>query len=412
MTTLQPTGGINNRSKDINIPKDERGSPLFVRNAVNVNISPEGVFSSREGIGQVWFGAGCRDGFSCPRGSFFRQGTVIMKFNGPNDAEVIAEGITGTQVSWFYDHATGNIFFSDSLNAKKILPSWVVRRWGIVPPATAPILSGTGHLGAGTYSCCYTYLGEDGTESGASPVRSVSEGRLVSGLSDSPDRQVVGKKVYLTTPNGSEYYFAGMAPVGQSSLLVNFDHRSGEQLPTKGKTCPPAGHIIRRAGARMMIADKSRIWFSTAFSSDLISIGEFTSGDNEINFWQFPEAISVMEPVEGGIWVVSDQTYFVSGKDLTNSSPMVVDQETAVFGTSYVDEGKAYWFGSKGEVVAEPGGGIRYPQYDNVAAPISETGATANMVNDGNKNKITILNDGTANKLQDKDWAIKRQNYE
>lgn len=398
-------GGLNNKSASSRLPvRGENGSIRVVRNAVNVDVNNEGGFSSRETPIKVFSGLNLRDGYSCPAGSFFRQGSLIKRFDGPDSATVITQNITGTRIAWAYFNDT--VFFSDGIVSKKIYSDGSISNWGIAPPSKVPILSQGGKYGSGQYQACYTFVAATGAESGPSPVVSALSGGKLSGLLTSQDNQVVAKRIYITEPNGSTFFLAGEVLPGAAAFSIPSGYTSGRPIATMGKTNPLPGTIIKSANGRMFIASGPNVWYTDEWSTDLISISEETEGVDRFNCWSFPSDVTMLEFVEGGAWLVADKTYFISGKNPNQAEPLIISENTAVKYTSRIDPetGNALWMSDEGIFEGRSGGQFNKPQAVNVAIDQATEGATTMVYKDGIKQLITTMKDPVPSDMRATSW--------
>jgi len=398
-------GGLNNKAERHRLPvRGEKGSIRTVRNAVNVDVTNEGGFSSRETPVKVFSGIGLRDGWSCSAGSFFRQGAVIKKFNQDDSATVVTQNVNGSRIAWGY--SAGIVFFSDGIVSKKIYPDGSVSNWGMTPPGSAPILSAGGRYGSGEYQACYTFVAADGTESGASPVAVGPSGGKVSGMLTSPDNQVVAKRVYVTEPNGSSFFLAAEVLPRTGSTLVPSGYTSGRLIATMGKTNPPPGSIIRAANGRIFIVNGGNVWYTDEWSIDLVSISEETEGLNRFNCWSFSSDVTMLEFVEGGAWLVADKTYFVQGKNPNQAEPIIVSENTAVKNTTRIDPetGDALWMSDEGIIKGGPGGQLSKPQAADVAIDQAQEGSSVMINKGGISQMITTMKDPVPSNMRAKGW--------
>ena len=147
------------------------------------------------------------------------------------------------------------------------------------------------------------------------------------------------------------------------------------------------------------------LWWTDEFSTDLVSLGEEVEGVVRDNFWRFPSEITVMEPVEGGVWIVADSTYFIAGKDVQAVEPVIVSENKGVKYTGLLNsDGNALWMSDAGECIGSPGGQLSKPQEPNVAVDRATTGAAIVMETNGTKMKITTLEEPEVNPLRNRDW--------
>jgi hypothetical protein len=308
MPSLGPyPGGINNRAQRGRLPTSDRGQPLFAYGANNVIFNDQGGVFSLFGPEKLISGIRNRDGFSCSVGSYYRDASKVKRFyfdsDGLPQAEELCSGIVGDHIAWA--ELNGEIFFSDNIVSKKIVNN-VVIPWGTPVPISPPLLSGSSSLGSGQIMACYTYLLDDGTESGASPVAISTAGRVVGGMKLSFDDRVAAIKVYMTGPNTSAFFLAATVLNGTTSVEISHDYRKGEECLTRGKTPPPPGQFIVAHAGSIYIASGNVVYFTDPHSLDLVSIGEAIAESPVMNMWQFVGQISLLEAVTDGIYVGGD----------------------------------------------------------------------------------------------------------
>lgn len=395
-------GGINNRATGSDLPVKGDGTVLYARNANNLIFNNEGSAFSIPGAQQIYTGLGLRDGWSCQIGAFFRQGTTIRQFMADGSAPVIAQNITGSKVAYAYSNNT--MYLTDGIVSKKY-KNGVLSTWGVKPPAKAPLLSGGSVMGTGQVMGCYTFVLDDQTESAASPIVISQFGRKVSGLMTSNDSRVIGKKIYLTVPNNSTFYHVATVNLGQQEVEITKSYSNGSRLRTLGKIPPPPGHIICQAFGRMYVAKGSEIWYSELWSHDLFAKGEQSEGIVKFNFWQFSEKVTLMEPVEGGMWIGAGKILWVAGKNPDKAEPLIKSEEQAVFGTSVrPGDGSVIWGSSAGDMIGSPNGDLSLPQESNIAIDQASQGAAGLIGVNGAKIKVTTLLDPKSNLGRAKGW--------
>ena len=394
MPSLGPfPDGMNNTADTSRLPVDVTGNPSAVACAVNMTCDSSGCFHTAPSAEKVYSGVGIRDGWSCPLGCFFRQGTTVMRFDGQS-AEVICQNIRGSKITWCYFN--GTVYFSDGIVSKKI-KGGAVTNWGISSPASAPVISGTNRKNV-EIMACYTYVAADGSESGSSPAAVSVSGNVVSRLDDSPDAQAVAKRVYATEPGGSTFYHAATVPRGVNQIDIGADYGGNGTLSTMNKMPPPPGNIIRYYSGRIYVVSGNYIYYTDSFSMDLVSRGtEHVGGESRLNFFGTAERIKIFEPVEGGIWVVADKTYFISGKNPETAEFVERSHLSGVEGTSSIDDGgNARWMTPDGYAVGGPDGGFAIST-KGVAPDIAETGAAGNIELPNGNYDIVVLNEPKTN---------------
>ena len=410
MPTLGPLpGGIDNRSQRGRLPRSESGLPIFARNANNMVFNNQGGVFTIFGPEEVLTGTDLRDGFSCSVGCYFRDAGKIKRFfldkNGAESSEVLCTGITGKRIAWA--EFDGVVYFTDGVVSKKIVNNTVVP-WGTPAPASAPVLSGSSALGAGQIMACYSYLLDDGTESGTSPVAISRTGRTVSNIKRSFDDRVAAIKVYMTGPNGGPFFHAATILNGTSSVTVTHDYRNGDEAVTRGKIQPPPGQLIVAHTGCIFIAVGNQIYFTDPHSLDLVSVGESVAANPVINIWQFIGEITLLEAVTDGLYIGSgDGTYWIGGNDPYNVQQVLVDESIPELGAvRRIQSGDVIWKSDAGFIKGSPGGRVERMNYNNVSMDTSETGKTAmgKLNINGVEAIIGVPQRPKPGKLRSKDW--------
>jgi hypothetical protein len=346
-----------------------------------------------DGPETVLTGTNLSDGYSCPVGSFFRDAGRIKKFfineQGDYAAEELCSGIIGDRIAW--EEFNGEVYFSDGKVSRKIINGEVMP-WGVQVPLDVPLLSGSSVLGSGQVMACYSYILDDGSESGTSPVAISETGRTVSNIKRSDDPRVAAVKVYMTGPNNSTFYHAATILNGQPSVEVTTDYRNGEEAVTRGKYPPPPCNLIRQYAGRMYMAVDNLIYFTDAHSLNLVSIGESVIDTPVVNIWQFVGRVTLLEAVSDGLYVgCQNGTYWIAGSDPYNARQVLVDSSIPEIGAvRKVQTGEVIWKSDAGYLKGSPGGRVERMNYDNVAMDVSSVGETAMGSLDINGTEVVI----------------------
>ncbi len=372
MQTTSFAGGMTNRVSRSSIPEGH------VADAVNIDIDNAGVASRRSGITEVLTGHDVIWG----KAGYVVAGSSLCAFDGSSVNEVCG-GIYGTEYDLYSFNGTD--YFSDGLVSKKITGGVCVP-WGIDPPAHVPALSRTAgtKLPSGRYMACFTYYDASGVESGCSDftlTETGSTGSLsVSGWNFPDDTQIVGVNVYMTPHNGETLYLVASIPRVSGLLATEITALpgGGKKLSTEDVTPIPPGRIITRHNARIYVADDSGIvWFTDEYAEDQCHIAD--------NYYQFPEAVTVMLSVPEGLWIVADKTYFYSGSP-GDSSERIVSNHGAAFGTGlYIPKSNhVAWFSDYGWVIGGAQGEHKNLQEDKMdIKPVTSSGAGLYREEDG-----------------------------
>jgi len=402
--SLGPFKGMNNRAEDHALPVNSEDSSTMVRNAVSVDFTNVGKIKMRNGSTKKCSGFDMKYGFACLQGQFVVEGTILKKVNADWTKTTISSGILGDTFA-YYEH-NNELFFSDGLVGKKII-NGTAQNWGMSNPTAPVVYSSSGIFGAGVYLCCLTFYDALGNESGASNITSISvienSSIVFTSLPSSSDNQVIGIRLYMTTANGKIFYQCGDAAIGTLSYQVTLPYDGGKVLETLFMTKPPAGQIIREHNSRLLIAKDNLLYVTEAYSTDLVS-------QLSNSYFQFSDDITVVEPVDDGVWLVADKTYFFVGSGPENFQQLTKLDYGAALGTGQKLSNKnVCWFSTRGLIMAGNGGEIKNMQEDQVVPDYSAKGAMLIREENGMKQAITSLNNPSMSAMAASSWITAEQ---
>lgn len=310
------TKGKNNVAKETSLPE---GS---LREAINVDIDDVGNARRREGYELLYSGSDIDSLYK----NYFREGSSLKYLNDDNTASIVTS-VAKYKIS--YTKINELIYCTDGTD-NFILDGLTAYPLG----APTPKLMGQ-EPESGDIQTTYTYRNQlTGEESGAA-----------RGLVNAVSSEKVGYDLiqWNTTGNDGRFYDA-----------------SGRILETQFMDILPAGQIIEYYKGKMYIADGSTLWFSQPY--------RFGVNKTSADFFSFPSHITICVAVDSGIYVVADQTYFITFSKTEEASLREVSQDVAVEGTGLLISGSdlgfefesevAYWFGPKGATIGLPDGQV------------------------------------------------------
>ena len=295
--------GIN----DVDPP--QKCKPGELQLAINCEVDDVGRIRRRDGFSSVFAGTPhslWSDGMIC----LFREGTNLRSLNTLWSPTTIRTGILGTNRMNYFT-LNGRVYYSDEI-ITGIYDGTTDRTWGLELPPT-PVLSATsGNLQEGNYHCLFTFVRDDGQESGTSPSSSIdvgANGGITVTLPTSPDPTVEYVYVYLTTCNGETFYLAKILANGTASVTYAGDTSEFSlKCPTMHLSPAPAGHLIQFYRGRIYVAADNILWYSIPFGYELFDIAN--------NHIQLDSRITILTPVHDGIWVgTQTKVAFLSGQD-------------------------------------------------------------------------------------------------
>lgn len=376
-TPLGPFLGMNNRLPDTKLRVQDKGD--FLRNAVNVDITTAGTVRRRDGFEQVIDGANCHSVFSHGDKLYYADGTNFYEVVGLPDnpmRRLLRSNMPpGARLS--HCDVAGTLVYTDGRELRSVRDG-VDTPFTLPLPNVAPALTPTtGALPAGLYQVTYTFIDENGTQSGAYPPVQIalSEG---SGLEIGCPPNT---RVYMSTLNGDQLFAVGDGPVVQ--VFVHPD--GGEPCETLHLVPMPGGDIVRYHYGRLMVAKSEAVFYSEPFAPGLMN--------PTANWVAFPAPVTVLEPCNAGVWVVADKTYWLPDPDLSKSDLLEKLPYGAAFGTgmSYPDRNQVAWYSERGLCVADGDGGVENIQEKNVATDPGISGASVFRENDGLKQLISLV---------------------
>lgn len=151
----------------------------------------------------------------------------------------------------------------------------------------------------------------------------------------------------------------------------------------------PGGTVVRYYNGRVLCASGRYLLYSEAFSPALYNPLK--------GYIPFPAVITVVEPCAGGVYIVADKTYFLTGP-MAEASLREVSRATGVPGTGLaLDDGTVCWVSDSGLVVGTPSGEVNNVQDKHVAVAPAAAGATLYREQDGMRQLVaSLFNPGTS----------------
>lgn len=379
---LSPITGMNTEGEDASLHlRSREGTRLFVRDALNVDLTPAGAAKLRAAPVRVT-AQPLHDLWQSPlHGDVFGVlGSEWARVNaGDWSAQPLAE--IGDEASHVVLNGAvcaagpAGIFVFDGAHAQRLTLD--------TPPAPM-VLAGAGALPAGTYGVSVAWL-RGALESATSPVTSV-EVPEAGGLHISPplalDAGVTRLRLYVSRQNGGELLAAGDYPVDVPISLPLLP-APGRPAPARHLSPMPTGRWLRLWRGRLLTARANVLRWSEALAYHL--------HDERHGFVQMPQRISFVEPVDGGIWVgQTDHVAFLRGTEPGALALETTAGAAPVFGSSAAldadaagpvlegaRDGAALWLAANGFVLGTGDGRIIAPSAGMLAGISAQSGSTA-----------------------------------
>ena len=304
-TPLMPLAGINNVSEDAAMQRGGDAARLYVRDAVNVDITPAGKASVRVGerlvsatrFRDVWQSPLHRDTFGTLAGRWVKINTADWSHE---ELAIVGEGASHVVLNGLVcAGGPAGLFTYDGRTAQRLTLD--------TPPA--PLLTaGAGSLEPGTYGAALAWL-RGSQESATSELATVevgAGGALEVALPIWLDPTLTGVRLYLTRHDGGELLRAGDWPAGTASIHLPLLPQLGAPAQFRHLSPMPSGQFLAYWRGRLLTARSNVLRWSEALAYHL--------HDERHGFVQMPQRITFMQPVDGGVWVGQvDHVVFMRG---------------------------------------------------------------------------------------------------
>jgi hypothetical protein len=220
--------GVANRVAATKLPKG------FVIGADNVDFSDSGVPSRRAGFTELAALAGAHS-FCTPADVPFglvADATTLYSVHLDGSLKALVTGLDGGSVH--YQQTPLGVYWSNGDRCGKVAADETTHAWGVeLVPSFGLVVLGTGGLEAGTYGVSLAFANVALEEGAATATQFIDVpdggGIQVGGIPAPMDADTSEVRVYVTTANGTELQYAGSAPGGASSYVIDAGRR-GRQL--------------------------------------------------------------------------------------------------------------------------------------------------------------------------------------
>lgn len=353
--------------------RDSADTPRYLTVADNIDITPTGEYRSRVGRVKIRDLDNALNAWACSYGAFYVADDSIYRFEpGGEDILIVSELGSNTDVS--FAEVEGQIFWCNGARTGRIIGSEAAF-WGLQIVDPPLLVEDTGELRAGKYLVALAAVA-DGVEGGcrhASSITLSAQGgiRVVpTGI----DPVAESLNVYVSDTNGWDLWFYKNVPVGQ--FVVTSAAPTTSLFTGLGAFQPPPGHIVRRWGGFLLVADNSTLYFSSAGNPHRFHI--------LTDFQLFSSRIILVEPVVDGFYVGLEGggLFWVQGEGPQSITLRRVDNRQVCEGEALriparklpwlrlnTDTIVPVWLSEDGWVAGLPGGTVHYPVDGRIAMP-------------------------------------------
>jgi hypothetical protein len=367
--------GITNRYARHALPRGDDGAALWA--AENVDIDLTGRLSRRGGFtletaltaGDSLWSDG-RNLYYRDNGQLYRDQVSLVSVSG----RVSYDAFPG-----------GGVIFTDSADLKFISTAGAVSYLAPGTPSAPSLASTSGTLQPATYLVSITSKDADGVESAASAFDDITlaaAGGVTVTLPTLP-QGATGFNVYVSGPNGEAPTLHGTT--SSATYTIN-DYADGRALATQDLARMPAGTIARVSNGRLLVAVGAALFSSEAYNFGLYNPAE--------GFLLFPGTITIVAPMQNGVFVVADKTYWLAGSDVRKSEFFERLPYGGIAGSDarHPTSESAYWKSTKGLVVADTEGAVKNVQ--EAALSITSTASRGATIVLADNDRIVVSDNG------------------
>lgn len=389
--SVGPFVGLNNRLSETELGAGTREQPnaRFLSGADNVDLTAKRRIKRREGFG-LQLAGDVHSLWGDELGAFavFDDDLCALTPAGAAlAATVLRAGLPKMPIS-FARAPNGIVSWSNGLELRCIVNGADFPM--SAAPALAPsvVASTGGALPEGLYIVAFTWTGPQGE---SAPTHAVQIEVPADGRIDITD--AAGATVWLSGPNGDHVTSYGV--VSAVSVL----DASGRVSRTLNTAPMPPGHIVRMHSGSLLVAHENILFVSVPYASGIYQPAR--------GYVPFPSKITVVEPVEGGVYICTDaKTYWVtdffSDAALQPRFPFGAIPGTGVYSP---EELKAYWQTPFGLAAGDAAGTVQLLQRDALSLPPASFGATLYRMRDGRSSVVTTRAGVQPNRAAALGWA-------
>lgn len=354
-----------------NIAKPERLPEGAVVDAVNMDFTVGGKAELRTGFSKVRDCSNARAIYPDGGGGIIviDSNTVIHIKGGVE--HVLTTISEGPVAATLHNGKTYLNTLAESLVIDSDVSAWALSNPHFTVSAT------TGTLPAGIYKVAVTEV-SGGIESGCIPATiSISEGQAISVSTYSSG----DCRLYASVANGQTLYYQGSATI-QNKISSPVDDTA--RLETAMLSRLPFCNILASYKG-VIVGANGRILYHTRPMQPHLH-------NPETDFFQYPERITVIAPVTGGVYVCADKTYFLSNVSGDGAEQRVVHEFGAIEGTVVtLPSGAATWFSKYGQVIAGPDGFVELVNKGSYSPDTAKDGAAGLLEHNGNQIIVTTM---------------------
>lgn len=380
--SFMPCFGIDNTSEDAAMVQGGREPFVYVRDAVNVNVTPAGKIDMIASGGKVtdrkyrnlWQSPLHKDVFAVIDGMWVKVDTSnwtheeLEIIGGSSDtvSHTVLNNlvvVAGAQGLFTYD---GQACQPLTINA---------------PPP--PVASGSPDDNNQSRSVAISWL-RGSMESSLSDYVSAPGSVTTASLPLVTDPTVTGVNIYATNVGGTDMQLAGTANRDDTSFTITADHKLGMAAQFAHLSPMPTGKYLSYWRGRLITATANVIRFSEPLAYHL--------HDERHGFIQTSQRVTFVQPVSGGLWVGQvDHVIFIQGSQLDDMNITIKSAAAPIPGSAIqigsaeigeIAEGgdqTTVWLSANGYVAGNSAGQIAEYQASRISNVTAKSGTTVRL---------------------------------
>lgn len=378
--------GINNRLPEDRlgrVARGERDAGLFVRDAVNVDLTEAGTFQRRGGQELFIPATNCRSLFETPTGFFYAAETDLMYFNGVSTK---VGDLASPLADVAYTDTPRGVVWSDGFTVN-LLVNGVSAPVAPAAPNPVPVVTGSGGgaLPAGSYGVSFATVTADGLRSEMTFPQfvSVPEGGAIN-ISAAGHTQRIA--VFATTQDGTIFYREADIAVGVTVAVLPIVRGNREAVNHEVMASLPPGSMLGYHRGRLLSARDNYLTYSRPFNLGLYRPA--------YDYIAFAHPVTLVAPMEQGVFVATEhETFFLPGDDIAQAGVQQRLPFGAVPGTLTRERNKngAMWFSPRGAVSGEDDGTVALLQDKDIAFSPAQSGASTVREENGLRSFVAAL---------------------
>ena len=341
--------GVDNVHADFEVPPDA------LMRGVNINILDSGKVRRRGGHTLATAMSDAHSLWSDGVSAYYIRNNTLYKYASNGVSTNIGTFNSGANRA-AYVKVDADVYVT-SKTARAKIKSGAMALWGVETPSSPPVVAATsGILPVGDYFVACTFLDAAKQESGASSLAKIaltSTGGVVTTALPIPTNPAATlKRLYMSTTDGEVLYM--VAEVAAAAQFVSISTLpSGVELRTEHVSPPPFGVLLAYFNGRIFIvdaADPTIVWHTEANAYGHVKLRK--------NYYKFEAPVTMIVAVDDGLYVASEQTWFIAGAGSAEASQRLVLESGAVFGSaaSIPDTTDAIWMSDRGAVIGKSSG--------------------------------------------------------